>query len=267
MEDEEFSTETNVSTPQSREDFMSAFDVVEGTNQPVESPIQEQEEKSLYEVDERFKDLPYGEAALRTLKSKHDKLFSLNEKLAKEQEENSKAMMFLNDLLEDDATLEAFLNERKPELIQKKDFSQTLQEKLNNEFPEFLDYKPSRVDADNNPGGKEWLYFKRLDELYSELKTGGNKHVSTVKELKEQRLKAKAEQDALIEREMLTAQKEMGYSDEDVKSFYKWSQNLKLVDMMKMHRFAAKTNRIPNVGNIPGSPIQQSARSQFLKTL
>jgi len=270
MENQEFSTEVKASEPQTREDFMSAFDVVEGETPSLESPVpQEQVENQVpvFEIDDKYKDLPHGEASLRTLQAKHDKLFSLNEKLALEQEKNSKIISFVNELLEDDLTLEAFLSERKPELIQKKDFSQTLQEKLNNEFPEFQDSKPRRDDADQNPGGKEWLYFKRLDELYSELKSSGSKHIGTIKELKEQKLAEKAQRDAELEREMQFAMKELHYSDADVKSFYDWSQNLKLIDMMKMHRYAARTNRIPNVNSIPGSPPQTSKREAFLKNL
>ncbi len=58
MENQEFSTEASASVPQSREDFMAAFDVVEGATPNLESPIPNEQvpnQQSIeFEIDEKI---------------------------------------------------------------------------------------------------------------------------------------------------------------------------------------------------------------------
>ena len=251
----------------SREDFMDAFD------EPQVAPPDERSTPSteslktekVFEIDEKFKDLPPEEGFKRTVQSRYDKLLEEHTKLKIGYDNRSKYEGFLNELLEDDEVLEAFLTERKPELIQKRDITEQIQEKLKSEFGE--EFKPTRTEADENPGGKDWLYFKRLDELYTELK-GGKKGAKTIKELRAERDLSKKREQEQLDTQVQELKTEMNWDDQTVERFYDWSQKLSMKDLGKIFRWAmSNPKRSPSLQSAPGDPTQPSARANFLSSL
>ena len=207
--------------------------------------------------------LPEYELKYRKLQSEYDKLFHRNEQVVREYEEALKAKEFVNDLLEDEEVFEAFVYERKPELISHKDLTEAMQEKLEKEFG---DYKPESRE-DTSP--KAYLYFKRLDEMYEEMKN--KKSVpKTLSELKKQREKEKELNKRKIQEEISKAKKVMNWEDSQLENFQKWANSLKVTDLMKMYNFALKTNRLSprsSVASSQGSYVGKSARDNFLHSL
>lgn len=251
----------------SRSDFMSDLESDPVITAEPGSP----ESEEVVEIDERFADLNISEEEkrFRTLKSKYDKLYTTNEKVLRESELSSKAKEFFNQLESDDELLEAYLNERKPELLSKRDISTIVKEKLNAEFQEFAEKKPSRSDADEDPGGRAWLYYKRLDELYNELK-GGNKKAATVKELREQRKLERESQEGAIVKQIEDLKVRMNLDDNFIDGFNDWRKKVDLEGLMKVYKSALLTQRLPSAAQMSGrttTPNVQGARKTFLETL
>lgn len=271
----EISNQQVSSDDNSRADFLSSFEEKQVSIEDPESSQQSTEQvngseeiKQLqFEIDDKFKDLPREEATLRTIQSRYDKLYKIHEQMLREKEENSKLVEFLTELEEDDTILEAYLNERKPELISKRDISTIVKEKLTEEFPEFAELRPTRQDADDDPGGRAWLYFRRLDELYADLK-GQSGKTKTVKEIREEHKQVKMQQDAEIHRQLQDVQTKMNWEDNALQSFIQWANKASLYDLAKMYKFGLNTMRINSVTTIPGQqPTQKTARQSFLERL
>jgi hypothetical protein len=237
--------------------LMSAFEVEEGKN---DNPTNDDLAAG---NGSEMNQLPEYELKYRKLQSEYDKLFHRNEQVVREYEEALKAKEFVNDLLEDEEVFEAFVYERKPELISHKDLTEAMQEKLEKEFG---DYKPESRE-DTSP--KAYLYFKRLDEMYEEMKN--KKSVpKTLSELKKQREKEKELNKRKIQEEISKAKKVMNWDDSQLENFQKWANSLKVTDLMKMYNFALKTNRLSprsSVASSQGSYIGKSARDNFLRSL
>lgn len=254
---------------QNPSDLMTAFEVDSvpeanlGSTQEETGLVQETGQETGQEIDERFQHLSKEEAIYRTLQSKYDKLYTNHTNAVREQEQNSKYIEFLNDLMDDDEVLEAFLYERKPELVKTKDITSIIQQKLNTEFG---DYKPTRDEADEEPGGKAWLYFKRLDELYNETKNKSGSQ-KTVKELRQQRELSKKQKEAEIKNSIDTVKTVMKWDDTQIKAYYDWMQKLDAVNLAKIYNFAVRTMRIPSVTGIAGSAQTPSVRKNFLDSI
>jgi len=267
----EISQPQETSTSPSREDFTSSFDENEVDSQvpgsSTSEKVSEQIDENQLEIDEKFQNLPKYEAALRTSKSRYDKLYQTHQNTLKELNDNSKIVDFLVELEEDDTILEAYLRERKPELIQKREFSTVIKEKLNEEFPEFVDSKPSRNDADDDPGGRAWLYFKRLDELYSDLKGKGS-NTQTIKEIRAERKRLEAERGAELQKQLNDVQNKMNWNEEMLKRFVEWSNKASILELAKMYKLGLNTLRIDSVSNVPGQePQKKTLRQQFIESL
>ena len=241
--------------------LMSVFEPEEGTNdasgnpndgEPIPDGNNDPNRQSSGETE--------WEKRYRELQSKYDKLYHTNEEVVTDYQEALKAKEFLAALMEDEEVFEAFVYEKKPELINKKDLQTELKERLSNEFGE---YHPSRDDADP----QALLYFKRFDELYNEL-SHKKQPPKTLKELEELRANERKMQEEQIQKEVERAKEVMKWDDNTVKNFHNWAKNLKVVDMMKMYNFALKTQRVPNLSSMPGSPKPPTtARESFLKGL
>lgn len=272
MVDEVFSKSEEPST-QSRSDFMSDLDddlvsqPIEESPQLDESETVEKNQEQKLDIDERFKDLPEHEAILRTAQSRYDKLYSTHEKIVQELEQNSKIVEFVNQLEEDDTILEAYLRERKPDLVQKRDISTIVKEKLTEEFPEFAETKPTRQDADDDPGGRSWLYYRRLDELYTELK-GKGADTQTLKELRESRKKQQAEQQAVLEKQLGEVKTRFKWSDQQIEEFVNNVKTFSIMDLARLYRLGLNSMKLPSVNQVSGSqPQSKTARSSFLESL
>jgi len=252
-----------------REDFMSSLEeekVLQNEQGSFESE-EVIENEGQYEIDDKFKDLPENEAILRTYQSRYDKLYKKHEEVLKEAETKSKLVDFVTDLEEDDAILEAYLRERKPELVSKRDISTIVKEKLNEEFPEFVENKPTPQDGYDDPGGRAWLYFKRLDELYGDLK-GSSSKSQTIKEIREERNKQKAEKDAELKLQLEDVQKRMKWDESKLQNFVNWANKTNVYELAKIYNLGMNTMKISSVSNLPGDSRKgKTARQSFLEGL
>lgn len=299
MAEPNLETGVGISEPSNREDFLSSLDDEEKVTpkEPFpsiarqESPppanvgsqsgteelkieLEDEQTKPKEElgvqwiIDERFKHLPKPEGALRTLKSQHDSIEFKNREMAKQAEETSKIVEFFDNLMDDDEYLEAFLQERKPELIQKVDRTAIIKNTLINEFPEYVEEKPTRQEADSDPGGQAWLYYKRIDELWDETKNNGKNVPTSLKSLRQQRDDAKKLQEEAALKEIQTAQSRMQYSDEQRDIFKDWAQKLSVYDLMRIHKALVKTpTRTPDLNTVHGAGTGKTARQSFLDSL
>lgn len=257
---------------------MTVFGEIPGSGGP--NSGNQQNQPFEIEIDEKFKNLPIEEAKARTWQSRFDKTNSELAQYKGQLEQAARYQHFVDDLLENDETLEAFLAERKPELLQnKKDISTVIQDTLKNEFPEFSSKKPSRQEADENPGERAWLYYKRLEELYQQTKgTNAAGKTKTLKELNAEReARKEAERNTTLQ-EITSVKTQMSWDDQTVGTFYKWSQNLKLIDLALVFSYALKNQRngkAPSIGTIPGQgngnpggdPSMSPSRQAFLNSL
>jgi len=193
----------------------------------------------------------------KTFQSRYDKLYAQHQNILKEMNSLSEKAKLLEEISSDPEYLEAFVREVNPNLLPQKDITLVIQDKLHAEFG---DYKPSRMEADEEPGGKAWLYFKRLDELYNETK-------ATTKPLKKVS-EIKGEKQQAIESQIRELQTEFKLNDNSVTGFKQWANGLNLKNLYQIYAQSLKTISSPDSISINGStrpPI--TARDQFLKTL
>lgn len=225
------------------------------------------------EIDDKFKHLPEAEAVARSLQSRYDKLQNEYQPLVAKMQEYEPLIEILDDLLENDEAFYAFVNERKPELIQQKDIGVELKQQLAKEFGE--GYKPTltREQADvDDPGGKDWRYYKKLDELYAELKTGSayTKTASLKAYRQKKEALAKAEEER-VQKQVEKAKVDLKMTDEEVARVSTWAEKLTFADLTKLLRFVSKfptTKAATQISKSTGSSIPgSSARDQFIKSL
>lgn len=238
----------------------------EGSTEPDGQPIQ-------VEIDPRYKGLPEAEAIARTVQSKYDKL---NVDFINTQKELQSVGIYkdiLADLYESDDAFMAFLTERKPELIQSRDIKTELTKALASKFGEGFKPELSRDEAErNDPGGKDWLYYRELDRVTNELLNGNGKSYSKHQSLKDFRAARKAEIDAenaKIEEEIQQTKEQLKMSDAEVEWNRKWSAVLKFKDLVEISRFLRKFQNTPAMGKMPGSSGEAMSRTRqdFLNSL
>lgn len=225
------------------------------------------------EIDDRFKHLPEAEAVARSIQSRYDKLYNDYQPLVAQMEEYKPLIEILDDLLDDDDAFYAFVNERKPELIQQKDIGVELKKQLTKEFGE--GFKPSltREQADiEDPGGKDWRYYRKLDDLYSELKQGSayTKTASLKAYRQKKEALAKAEEER-FQQQVEKAKVDLKMTDEEVERVSKWGQSLDFAKLTKLLRFVSKfptTKAAAQISKSTGSGAPSStARQQFLDSI
>lgn len=226
------------------------------------------------DIDERFKDLPEAEALARTMQSRYDTLYPKYQEAIQRLNELEPLTEIIDDLMNDDEALYAFLNERKPELIQSKDIGSEIKKILSEEFGS--DYRPSltREQADiEDPGGKDWQYYRRLDELYNELKNGGSRYnkIASLKAYRQKKeaMRQNAEQE--LKKQMDIAKQQLKMDDTEVKKVTDWAGNLKFQDLVKIYRFLIKfpTNKTASqVSQVKGTGVPTSTlRQKFIASL
>lgn len=225
------------------------------------------------EIDDRFKHLPEAEAVARSIQSRYDKLYKDYQPLVAQMEEYKPLIEILDDLLDNDEAFYAFVNERKPELIQQKDIGVELKKQLTKEFGE--GFKPSltREQADiEDPGGKDWRYYRKLDDLYSELKQGSayTKTASLKAYRQKKEALAKAEEER-FQQQVEKAKVDLKMTDEEVERVSKWGQSLDFAKLTKLLRFVSKfptTKAAAQISKSTGSGTPSStARQQFLDSI
>lgn len=253
------------------QDLMSAFEVT----QDQEQTVQDQGDQTLdtnsgdidnFEIDERFSNLPKAEALIRTLQSRHDKVYSELQNTLRELEQYRQYKNTFDQLLEDDEVFEAFVYSRKPELVKEKDVTEIIKNKLKEEFG---DYKPTREEAEEDPGGKAWLYYKRLDELYDEYKNKKSAPKSIEEIIKRKAEEKKKQEEALLQ-EIEKVKKSMNWDDNQLVSFRNWANKLTIHDLAKMYNFALRTMRmnVKSASSLPSSDTSlKGARQSFIEEL
>lgn len=237
---------------------------VSDTNNADDKKIEDQD------IDPRYSNLPREEALIRTLQSRYDKAQAELQKITKDYELSAKIKETFERMVEDENLLRIFVNQIKPGLIPKKDYGEIIREKIKQEFGE--DYKPqlTRLEAErDDPGGTDWKYYKRLDQLERELMGSENTEVSTIKEYIENMQKKKIAEQEELKLEVEKIKKEMNASDEEIKGILNWAEKLKLKDILTLHRFLRKFHRVPDIQ----SPSNQSSnisspdREKFLREI
>jgi len=267
------------SSSKEREDFMSSFDnegVETSTNKGNAQKNNQTTDSDMFDVFNVEEEAPKPntqkqnqgsidwETNFKEMQSKFDKLQAQNELNVHDLNEATSSREFLSQLMEDDEVFDSFVHERKPDLFKKQNISEILQNKLTEEFG---DYKPTRQEADENPGGQAWLYFKRLDDLYAH--TSQSKTPKALAELKAERKLAKETQAQKTKAEIIKLKKTMNWDDDNIANFQKWANDLSLDNLAKMFNFAVRTQRkMPNVTNASGtSSGQGSLRKEWLDNL
>jgi hypothetical protein len=272
---ENVSIEEKVNIRSTDNTLMSAFDVDNGTASSQENGASTTNDNPSGNptVEDNLGDghpsargqLSEQELRYRKLQSQYDKLFHQNEEVVRNYEEALKAKEFVNELLEDDQTFEAFVYERKPDLLEKNKSSivENLEERLEAKFG---DYKP---DSRDDTSAKAYLYFKELDALYDEVSSKGNP--KKLSELKEARKIEAEKEKQRVNTEIQKAKELMKWNDEQVGHFQSWANKLGVVDLMKMYNFALKTNRVSPSSSIASARghgfMGETARESFLNSL
>jgi len=278
MEEANKQTIPNSSSDQGKSsDIMSVFEPAgEQTNQGVtnlneassQGAINSAEEsKANEDVDPRFAHLPKAEALARSYQSKYDKIYSEYEKTLRELDEYRNYKLLLDEVLENDEAFEAFVYARKPDLIKKQDITEIIKAQMEKEFG---DYKPSRLEAEEDPGGKAWLYYKRLDELYEEYKNKKPVKAEKIEDMLKRKAEEKLQKEKALNEELNKIKNYFKWDDNQLATFANWAQKLSPLDLAKIYNFAVKTMRInaPSVANVSGGAVNSlSEREKFLMSM
>lgn len=257
----------------SPESFDINLNVLDGpqVDQPPTPGSTPQDQPPRVEIDPKYQGLPEAEAIARTIQSKYDKL---NMDFINAQKEVQSLMGYkdvVNDLYGNDDALYAFLSERKPELISSRDIKTEVTKRLADKG--YKEYEPqfSRDEAERkDPGGKDWLYYRELDKITSEITGTGQyaKH-KTLKEFQQARLTEIQAEDAKIELEISEAKEKLKMPDAEVEWNRKFAATVKFEDIVKITRFLRKFQNAPTMGNIPGNQTfaGSKTRQEFVNSL
>jgi hypothetical protein len=223
-----------------------------------------------FEIDPKYANLDPLEAKYRTMQSRYDQAQVEIKRMEAELASKIKAEMFLNDLLSDDEVLTSFLVERKPDLIQQKetDLATTIANKLKDEFK---DYQPDEDELRSAmPGTKAWLYIKRSDDLYKELKGSGSKKLESLKELNERRVNEQRAREQELQAQVTEVKTKLRWDDTKIERFHNWAQNMSMLDLAKTFDFLLRftQNKSTSVAGIQSTQSSISNnRQNFLKSL
>ena len=182
--------------------------------------------------------------------SKYDKANAELSRVKPEYEKYKSVADFVNQVYEDPVVKQAFLSEVAPDVFKPADPYDALQEQLKKEFGE--DFTPDDDEA-SKPLSKTWRYYKRVDELYSDITSKRNSMVpKTLKELREAR---KAEQLAKAreaEEEKAEIMRELNWTESDWQDLLSWVPQLKTKHLAKWRqgmRKKSKGGSAPNLVN------------------
>lgn len=258
----------NASVPP-QETFEVSLDALESTQaEPtVESShnpnVHTNNEESRIEIDERYKDLDPVEGRIRTLQSQKDVIKSDYDKLFKDYTERDQAALLLDQMVDDEGLLMAFVSELKPDLVKSRNAAEELKTQLKKEFGE--DFKPSltREEADrDDPFGKDAEYYSRIDELKVKLRQDSNVP-QTVKEYLARKQKLKEAEDQKYETERNTVKAQYKMNDEELKAVSGWAVKLKFADIVRIHRILRKLpTGNPNLTSVAGGGVTAKSDKQ-----
>lgn len=216
------------------------------------------------EVEEKYKSLDPKEGLLRTLKSRYDKTSNDFTKLASEHESALQKVELFNQVFTDEGLFYALVNEVKPELVRNVDYGSRIKEELKKEFGEGFKPTLTRHEAEkDDPGGTDWKYYRKLDELSSKFSQGGS-HSLKVKEYLEEKTKAEKAERAKMEADFAQMKKELKLGDDEAKAVMEWGNKLTPRDLVKIHRFLRKLPSSPGITRIPGESGTKSSADNYL---
>lgn len=219
------------------------------------------------EIDERYKEFDPKEALARTLKSKFDKKSNDFDKLMGDFNKVSERANLLNQLFTDEGLFYALVNQVKPDLVKNVDYGIQIKEELKKEFGE--GYKPSltRQEAErDDPGGKDWKYYKRLDDLSNKFGNSSG-HSKNLKEYLDSRRAEEELEEQKMQQSLSTLKTELKMSDEEAKAIISWGEALQLKDLVKIHRFLRRFSSAPGITNIPGDTVTKSKKDEYLESI
>lgn len=266
----------NPAGPASGETFEVDLDALEAAAGPGSEgeggvkPNEKEDAKEFFDIDERFKDLPPAEARFRTIQSRYDTVVKeRNDALASSQELEA-YRNFVNQVLADEKMAIALVNQVNPELIPKKDMSQVIKSKLKEKFGE--GYKPqlSRQEAErDDPGGKDWQYYRMLDEITKSATEDDPQHSMTIKQYKEKLNAMKEEEKQAALKEIDDVKKKFNTTDDEIRAVSEFLNKMSLEQGVRLHRLLRKISpKIPGVTNVSGhSSGPPSDRQRMIKEI
>ncbi len=265
MENGNINTPKDIS-PESFEVDLDALDAQQVGSE--ETPGSTEGEQPLQvEVDPKYAGLPEAEGIARTIQSKYDLLNIDYIQAQKDVQTNLGYKEILSDLYESDDAFYAFLNERKPELINTRDVKGEITKHITEKFGEGFQPELSRDESEQkDPGGKDWLYYQELDKVRNSLNTNSYSKHQSLKEFREARQSDIAKENALIEAEITEVTTKLKMSQTEVDWNRKWSTTLKFGDLVRISRFLRKFQNAPAMANIPGDtniPAISKSRKDF----
>lgn len=226
--------------------MMSSEQPVLNTESQVNSPVDAQVPNvgQPVDIDPRYANLNPQEAMLRTFQSRYDQAQADLQKYKAEADKVKLIEDILVSLNEDDEALEAFLYQRKPELVKKPDFNSWAQNKLRAEFGEEFEFDKDRASYDPS----HIAYQKRVEQLYTEYQQGNQSKVKSLAELRQKREEEKQAQNEALRNEYLKLQETHKLSNEQMKGFVNFisKANTDLNLLFNLWRFANRQPQIPN---------------------
>lgn len=231
---------------------------------PNEAAPQEQQPNQGIDIDPKFAHLNPQEAMFRTFQSRYDQMKSEMDKIKPDYERAKAIEETFIQLLEDDETLEAFLHERKPELIQRPDFKTYVDRKMKEEFGEDFVFDGNKATYDP----LHIAYQERVRELYQEYQKGNVAKAKSIKELREKRQKEIENQNNQLRQSFQNLQQQHKLSNEQMRGFTNFIQkaNTDINLLFNLWRLSTRQQQIPTVNGSFQSPNTSSNIDSVLKS-
>jgi len=226
--------------------------------------------EQVIEIDEQFKGLPEAEARARTIQSRYDTLQTERDKFAADLQEAEPYKNFVNQIMTDENMLIALVNKVKPGLIPKMDVSADIKARLKEQFGEEFKPELSREESERqDPGGTDWQYYKKLDDITTNATKGDPQHELTIEQYKK---KIDAEREAGSEAakvQIEAAKKEFNATAEEITAISEFGNKLEFRDLVRIHRFLRKfSSKTSGIANVTGpAPKLTTDRENFLSKL
>jgi len=243
------------------------FDQIVQSENPPE--VQSQDDELKIEINPKYAHLPEEQAVFRTLQSERDSFRTKLEKEVQSKAELEQVAEIFETLYNDDSALEAFLAERKPELVSKRDYSSMIKSALAKEFGE--DFKPTltREEAErDDPGGQDALYYLRLDEIRRSIIKPQGETPKSLKEWREkQKQKAEVESQKVLA-EIRDVQKKFNISDAEVEATLEMGRKMNFESLYKTRKLLLRLGKPMEAGvNLQPTQNINSNAERFVKEL
>lgn len=240
--------------------------IVQSENPP---EVQSQEDEMKVEINPKYAHLPEEQAVFRTLQSERDSFRARLEKEIQSKAELEQIAEIFETLYNDDSALEAFLAERKPELVSKRDYSSMIKSALAKEFGEEFRPTLTREEAErDDPGGQDALYYLRLDEIRKSIIKPQGENPKSLKEWREkQKQKADIESQKVVA-EIKEVQKKYNLSDSEVEATLELGRKMNFESLYKTRKLLLRLGKPMEAGvNLQPTQNINSNAERFVKEL